>query len=107
MKFYCMGDEDTVRGFRLAGVEGQVVATAMDASTALRWIEAQTDIGIVILTQAVAQSIRQKVDAFRMEHAIPLLVEIPGPTGPLPGYQNLDRLTRAAIGIRFNGEKGG
>ena len=35
MKFYCIADEDTVRGFRLAGVPGQVVTTPQQAAEAL------------------------------------------------------------------------
>ena len=35
MRFYCLGDEETVRGFRLAGVDGQVVTSAGEAERAL------------------------------------------------------------------------
>ena len=34
MKFYCIADADTVRGFRLAGIAGQVVTTAPQESCA-------------------------------------------------------------------------
>jgi len=43
VKFYCIGDEDTVRGFRLAGIEGQVVVSPEEAAAALRaWRAAPT-----------------------------------------------------------------
>ena len=35
MKFYCIADEDTVRGFRLAGVAGQVATDAQHAASAV------------------------------------------------------------------------
>ena len=34
MNFYCVADEDTVRGFRLAGVEGRVVESPREAASA-------------------------------------------------------------------------
>ena len=35
MKFYCIADEDTARGFRLAGIEGESVANPAEAEAAL------------------------------------------------------------------------
>ena len=60
MKFYCIADEDTVRGLRLAGVSGQAVATAQEASAALATAAADPENGIIILTQNVAAGIRAK-----------------------------------------------
>ena len=34
MNYYCIADEETVRGFRLAGIAGQVVTTAQQAAEA-------------------------------------------------------------------------
>lgn len=100
MKFYCIADEDTVRGFRLAGAEGRAVADARQAAEALAETAARTDCGIVILTERVAAGIRERVDAIRFERARPLIVEIPGPEGPLPGRKSLRQLVQEAVGIR-------
>lgn len=105
MKFFCIGDEDTVRGFRLAGVEGQVATNAGEAHEALQAAVARADLGIVIITDAVAHEIREQVDAVRMECARPLLVEIPGPTGPIPGRKTLRQLVQEAVGIRISQEE--
>lgn len=105
MKFYCIADEDTVRGFRLAGVEGRVVSSPGEAAEALAEVAVQPDLGIVVLTQQVAAGIREEVDAFRLDRDQPLLVEIPGPEGPMPGRQDLRRLAGSAVGIRM--ETGG
>ncbi len=106
MKFYCLADEDTVRGFRLAGVDGEVVETADQAAGALRRATAEPGLGILVLTQRVALSIREQVDSVRMEHDRPLLVEIPGPEGPLPEHKSLRQLVRSAVGICLDQEKG-
>jgi V/A-type H+/Na+-transporting ATPase subunit F len=105
VKFYCLADEDTVRGFRLAGVEGRAVSSAPEAREALHQAAA-ADHGIVILTQPVAAWIREQVDAFRLAHERPLLVEIPGPGGPLAGRKTLRQLAHAAVGIRVDQEQG-
>jgi len=106
VKFYCLADEDTVRGFRLAGVEGRAVSSAPEASEALHQAAAAADRGIVILTQPVAAWMREQVDAFRLAHERPLLVEIPGPGGPLAGRKTLRQLAHAAVGIRIDQEQG-
>lgn len=106
MKYFCIGDEDMVRGFRLAGVDGVVATTGQDVSEALQRIEGWSEIGVVIVTQVVVARARQDVERFRLEHASPLLVEIPGLEGSPPDHQSLDRIARAAIGIRLDVEKG-
>ena len=100
MKFYCIADEDTVRGFRLAGVAGQVATNAAQAAAAVDEA-ARTDCGILILTEAVAAGIRAQVDAIRLERDRPLIVEIPGPTGPQHGRQSLRQFVQEAVGIRL------
>ncbi len=106
MKFFCIADEDTVRGFRLAGVSGQVVTTAWEAAEAVGQAVTQPDYGIIILTEKVAASIRQQVDAIRLERDQPLLVEIPGPEGPLPGHKSLRQFVQEAVGIRVDRGEG-
>jgi V/A-type H+-transporting ATPase subunit F len=100
VKFYCIADEDTVRGFRLAGISGQVASTVEQAAAAIKAAVAQPDCGIIVLTESVANRIRSHVDAMRLERDRPLIVEIPGPEGPLPGRKSLRQLVQEAVGIR-------
>ncbi len=100
MKFYCIADEETVRGFRLAGVEGRVVTSAPEAVEALHQAAARAQYGIILLTQPAGAWMREQVDAFRLERDRPLLVEIPGPDGPLAGRKTLRQLVSSAVGIR-------
>ena len=74
--FYCIGDEDTARGFRLAGVEGRAVTGAGEVSAALEEAAARPDCGVIIITKAVARLARAKVDEIKQERARPLIVEI-------------------------------
>ncbi len=100
MKFYCIADEDTVRGFRLAGIAGQVVANALQAALALEVAAARADVGIIILTEKIAGGIRDQVNAMRLERTRPLIVEIPGPEGRVPGRKSLREFVQEAVGIR-------
>jgi V/A-type H+/Na+-transporting ATPase subunit F len=107
MTFYCIGDADTVRAFRLAGVAGSTPDTPAAAAAALERLCAQPGLGVVILTQRLAAGIRQQVEAIRLQRNQPLLVEIPGPEGPLPGRKSLRQLVQEAVGVAVGIEKEG
>ena len=102
MKFYCIADEDTVRGFNLAGVAGQVVATAGQAAAAVAAAVARSGCGIIVMTEQVATGIRSQVDTVRLERDRPLIVEIPGPQGSMPGRKSLRQFVQEAVGIRVD-----
>lgn len=106
MDFYCIADEDTVRGFRLAGVDGQAVASPKEAAEALESTVGRKGLGILIVTDAVAAGIRHEVDAVRAGRGLPLVVEIPGPEGPMPGRKTLRQFIQEAVGIRIGHEEG-
>ena len=100
MKFFCIADEDTVRGFRLAGIAGQVVNTSEQAAAAVETATARAECGIIVLSEKVAAGIRRQVETIRMERERPLIVEIPGPEGSLPGRKSLRQFVQEAVGIR-------
>ena len=106
MKFFCIADEDTVRGFRLAGIAGQTVTTAAQAAAALASGLAQADCGVIVVTDNVAAGICAQIEAIRFERDGPLIVEIPGPDGPLPGRKHLRQFVQEAVGIRVGSENG-
>ena len=102
MKLFCIADGDTVRGFRLAGIAGQTATTASQAAAALNTLAARPDCGLLVLTETVAASIREQVDAIRLAQSRPLIVEIPGPAGPLAGRKSLRQFVQEAVGIRVD-----
>ena len=101
MKFFCIADEDTLRGFRLAGVDGRVVATADESRQAIEDALRLPDCGIVIITTAAADSVRDVVDAIRLERDCPLIIEIPGPGGKPAESKGLRGFVQEAVGIRL------
>jgi vacuolar-type H+-ATPase subunit F/Vma7 len=106
MKFHCIADEDTVRGFRLAGVCGEAVTSAAEAAAAVSAAVEDTDCGVIILTEGVGDSIRPVVDQIRFGRDRPLIVMIPGPSGSLLGRKGLRQLAQEAVGIHFESEGG-
>ena len=107
MTFYCIADEATVRGFRLAGIAGQAVTTAQAAAVAVQQASTGSDCGVIILTDKVAAGIRTQVDCIRFECDRPLVVEIPGPEGASAGSRSLHQLVQEAVGMRLGQEQGG
>jgi V/A-type H+-transporting ATPase subunit F len=102
MGFYCIADEDTVRGLRLSGVPGETATGASQAAAALARAATRDDCAIILLGEDAAAVIRAQVDAFRLERDRPLILEIPGPGGPRPGRRELQRLAQEAVGWDVN-----
>ncbi len=99
MTFFCIADEDTVLGFRLAGIAGQAVTTTAETLAAIEDALVRSDCGIIIITQEKASDIREKIETIRFERDRPLIVEIPGPEGELPGHKTLRQFVQEAVGI--------
>ena len=99
MRFYCIADEETVRGFRLAGIGAQVAATPEQAMAAINDAASRPDCGVIIITEKVAAWIRPQVEMIRLERDRLLIVEIPGPEGPLSGRKSLREFVQEAVGV--------
>jgi len=102
MRLFVIGDEETVVGFRFAGVEGAVVEDAAAAQAALR-DAAQRGVAVIVIPERVAGWIRKEIDLTRFGLELPLIVEVPGREGPSDEVPSLFRLIREVIGIEFAG----
>ncbi len=101
MKLIVIGNQDTVWGFALAGVGGQIVTTPLQMNQAIDSALADPQVGIVLITEDVADMARQRVDYLTVRSATPLFVEIPGPAGPRPDRPTLSEVVRQTIGVRI------
>lgn len=101
MKYYIIGDEDTVLGFELVGVEGRTVTSEAEARDAFENALGDQEIGIIIMTEKAAQLIRTTVDRYTFTAEFPLIVEIPDRTGPSPDKPDMRTLVNQAIGINL------
>lgn len=98
MKYFVIGDEDTVLGFSLVGVFGMQATNADQARQA--WTKAleDTENGVIIITDVVANMIRQTVDQYLFSESFPLVVEVPSPRGGSE-HTDLRSLVNKAIGV--------
>lgn len=101
MKYFIIGGDDAVLGFGMVGVEGRVAATADEARDALQEALSSKEVGIVIITEPVAEMIRPQVDRYVFSQSFPLIVEVPDRQGPLEGRPSLRELVNQAIGINL------
>ena len=101
MKFFCIADEDTLRGFRLAGVDGRIVATVEESRQAVEDALRLPDCGIIIITSSAADQVRDMLETVRLNQDRPLIIEIPGPKGKPPESKGLRGFVQEAVGIRL------
>ncbi|MGD9140825.1 MAG: V-type ATP synthase subunit F [bacterium] len=99
MKFFVIGDNDTVLGFRLVGVQGRAVETREEALTALREAVENRETGVVLITEKAAAGIRDEVEARLYGLGFPLVLEIPDSSGPDPERPEIEDIVKRAIGV--------
>jgi len=101
MKVLVIGHPEAVLGFSLAGVSGRAATTAAEVNQALDDVQAAKDVGIVLVTQDVAELIPARVEHLKLRSTIPLVVEIPSPAGVPEGQASLGEIVLRAIGIKL------
>jgi len=101
MKYFIIGDEDAVLGFGMVGVRGKIVRSGEEARRAFEQALDDNTIGIIIITERIADSIRHIVDKYIFSERFPLLVEIPDREGPKEGRPGIRDMVNAAIGIKL------
>ena len=101
MKFFVLGDEDTVLGFQLAGVEGKVVREADEVREGLKEAFADQRFGIIIIPERLADLARHDVDQYTYKTSFPLIIEIPDRMGPVEGRGSVRDMIRSAVGVHL------
>jgi V/A-type H+-transporting ATPase subunit F len=101
MRYFIIGDEDAVLGFGLVGVHGQTAISPEEARRAFNLALEDKDVGIVIITERVADLIRPQVDRYMFTQNFPLIVEVPDRQGPLAGKPGIRQMVNQAIGVKL------
>jgi V/A-type H+-transporting ATPase subunit F len=111
--FFFIGDAELVTAFRFVGVEGQAVGDSDGARRVFRrltegWDETAgatlpgpgaESCRILILTEETAAWLGELLVDWQLSGRYPLVVEIPGLLGRLPGHKTLVDSIRESIGI--------
>ena len=110
MEYYFIGERELQLGFKLVGVDGTAVNNRGDALDAFQLMTGQSSKvsgpsssdrpKILILTEDVADMLEKEVLDWQKSGRVPLIVEIPGLQGRLPGRKTLTDSIREAVGIR-------
>jgi V/A-type H+-transporting ATPase subunit F len=102
MRFYLISDNsDAMNGMRLAGIEGTVARSEKDMRAALESIAAASDIGMVLVTEKIADTYTALLDAMRGNQTGPLLITVPSTGGSAAGKDRITRYVREAIGVKI------
>ena len=102
MKFYLVSDNvDTQKGMRLAGIEGVVVHEKNEVSRSLDLCLMDEEIGIILITEKLAELIPERIDDIRLNMDKPLVVVIPDRHGTRRGRDSITKYVRDAIGVRI------
>ena len=111
MDYFFLGDPELVTAFRFVGINGVSVRDADDAREAFRRMTESYDetsgvilpgtepCRVLIMTEEVADWLGDSLVQWQLNDRYPLIVEVPGLMGRLPGRKTLVDSIREAIGI--------
>ncbi len=98
MNYFVIGDEDTILGFSLVGVAGLVATNPGEARAAWdKALESHMN-AIIIITEDIADMMRETVDRYLFSEVFPLVVEIPSARGEGTS-RDIRALVNEAIGV--------
>jgi len=103
LKIVAIADSDTVIGLRFAGVKDSFpVETPEEAKEALHKVFQDESVGLVILTEKLADQLRGMIMEYISQHTFPVVVEIPDKHGTEKGRRDpLRDIIRRAVGIEL------
>jgi V/A-type H+-transporting ATPase subunit F len=99
MKLAAFCDNDTAVGMRLAGVSELFIPNGKPLEVWNQIIE-RDDIGILFVTERIAEDIEKYLKDFRIRNNIPIIVEIPDKKGRKKDHVDfVSHLIKKAVGI--------
>lgn len=102
MNMYLLSDNrDTLVGMRLAGIKGTIVNEKKEAEKILDSLIKDKDILIIIITEKLAEKMRDKINNIKQKMISPLIVEIPDRHGSIKSEDYITGYVRDSIGIRI------
>ena len=99
--FHIIGDQDTIVGFRFAGVTGTAVESQADAREAFSSAVAGSQYRILLVTDRVADWVEEDLTQHRLTSAAPYIVEVADIWGTPVRRKGLEQLIQEAVGIKI------
>jgi len=106
MKVCVIGDANTVTGFRLGGLgECYEVTHRIEALDVFRDLARDAEVGLIIITEKIADEIRDEIPALIRDKVTPVVVEIPDKEGHLETKVDpIRELIKQAVGVEIKYE---
>ncbi len=101
MSFHIIADQDTVLGYRFAGVAGTVVADADQARTAFKEATTGEACSVLLLSEPVELMLEAETTEHRLSAAPPYIVVVPDVGGHTVKRKSLEDLIHEAVGIKI------
>jgi len=104
MKVIALCDKDTAAGLYLAGIE-TIYVPNQEKTAVQYWHEIEDHIekiGLIIITEAIAEEIGKELNEFRLRNIIPIIVEIPDKQGRKSDHVDyISYLIKKAVGMEI------
>jgi V/A-type H+/Na+-transporting ATPase subunit F len=102
MKAFLISDNvDTLVGLKIAGINGLVLHEREEILLKIKEVEKEKDIGILIVTEKIANLIEDKIKELKLSKTVPLVVEIPDRHGSNKGKDYILKYIRESIGLKL------
>ena len=105
MSFHIIADQDTVLGFRFAGVTGTAVDSQESATAAFAQAKGDGGCQLLLLSEQVEAWLEARVTAHRLAAQPPYIVTIESVWGPEGQRKSLEAMIYEAVGIRIVGDE--
>ncbi len=105
MKLAALCDKDTAVGLRLAGIKDTYV---FEGNTSDVWndVSSKDDIGILFVTEKIAEDLGRELKDFRLRNTIPIVIEIPDKSGRKKDHVDyVSQLIKKAVGVEVVKDK--
>lgn len=101
MKCIVIGDELTVMSFRLIGVSGTAVESENEARNALDEARQQEEIAMILITERIAEQLREQIDEIKLQVERPLILEIPDRHGAIEEKESVLDVVQRVVGVKI------
>jgi V/A-type H+-transporting ATPase subunit F len=99
MKLAAICDKDTAVGLKLAGIKDTYI-TEDNSEKIWNEISEKDDIGIIFITEQIAEELQRELKEFRTRNNIPVILEIPDKSGRIKDHIDfVSQLIKKAVGV--------
>jgi len=101
MSFHIIADENTILGFRFAGIQGSKADDRETALAAFRQVLARNDCRVLLVSNKVGMMIEAELTAHRLLSEPPYVVQVDDIWGTKTDRPTLDQMIQEAVGIKI------